>query len=649
MKKWLALLLVLLVFALGAACAEDAPAAPVFSQPGGFYDAPVTLTIEAPAGCEVRYTTDGTLPTADSELYASPLTLGWLADRYDPLSHITGIRLGDAFVPAEDFPSGHVIRAAAFAPDGTRSAVISATYMIGCDRQALYGDAAVVFLVMDPADLFDYERGIYVTGKVFDEWVATQPEDYPVWRGQGNYTQRGDAWERPVSVTLLTADGRGFTQEMGVRIKGSASRNSNQKSLRLIARKEYGAKSVDYPVFPDNLTADGQTVTRYKSFTLRNGGNDNGFATLRDPYLQSLVSGSGVRFETAATRPVVCFINGEYWGLYTLTEEYTDNYIEYHYGIDHDNVVTVKCQSVEDGEPEDIELFRPAFDFIINGDMSDPEIYRQASDMMDMGSFADYSAFQLYILSLDSPFQNSNWQVWRVREPDGSSPFADGRWRWMVYDVDNTCGLYTDGTSYDVDNLTPVLTGEGYQWRHPARVLISLMASDEFRGELALSVCDMRNLYFRPDRTQAMLRGMQSKYAPCLPDTFRRFGPEWALWDIHEYVTTEIEQVNDFLTGRYNTFLPLMQQAMGLPDPVNVQIRIQGPGQVVVNRRTDVPLTGDALLLYFPGYPIQVTAVAAPGHTFAGWQVEGGTLSDPDAPDSSLAFDGAVTLTAVFQ
>ena len=649
MKRWLSLLLVLLVLPFGSVRAADVPDAPIFSLPSGFYDAPITLTIDAPAGTTVHYTTDGTLPTAESALYESPLTLGWLADKHDPLSHITGVRLGDAFVPVEDFPSGHVIRAAAFAADGTHSAVVSATYFVGSKREALYGDTAVMFLVMDPADLFDYERGIYITGKVFDDWVATQPEDYPVWRGQGNYTQRGDAWERPVSVTLLTADGRGFTQEMGVRIKGSSSRNSNQKSLRLIARKRYGAKNVAFPIFPGNLAADGTQVSLYKSFTLRNGSNDNGFATIRDPYLQQLVAGDGLRFETAATRPVVCFINGEYWGLYTLTEEYTDQYIEYHYGLDHDNVVTVKCQSIEDGQPEDVELFRSAFDFIMNGDMADPALYAQAETLMDMGSFADYTAYQLYILNLDSHLQNSNWQVWRVREPDGSSPYADGRWRWMVYDVDNAAGLYTDGASYDVDNLTPVLIGEGYQWRHPAKVLISLLDSDAFRQEFARALCDVRNLYFRPDRTEETLRRMNAQYNPYLPDTFRRFGPEWALWDIHEYITEEIEKIHDFLTGRYNHFLPLMQQALRLPDPVNVQVYVQGAGQVVINHRTDVPLAGDALLTYFPGGAIAVTAIPAEGSTFAGWQVNGGTLADPDAPDTTLAFDGAVTLTAIFE
>ena len=646
MRRLLPLLLTLTLFLLPALAQE--PPAPELSLPSGFYDAPITLNITGPEGARIVYTTDGTTPTADSTPVTGPIDLGYLANEYDELSHITGIRLGDAFVPTEDFPSGHIIRAAIVAEDGTVGPVVSGTYFAGCNRQALYGNLPVVMLAMDPGDLFDYERGIYVCGKVFDDWVATQPEDYPVWRGQGNYTQRGQEWERAVTVTYLTAQGEGFTQDMGVRIKGSSSRNSNQKSLRLIARKSYGEKSVDYPIFPDNTTTDGAQVSQYKSFTLRNGSNDNGFATIRDPYLQQMVSGDGLRFETAATQPVICFINGEYWGLYTLTEEYTDQYIEYHYGIDHDNVITVKCQAIEDGEAEDIELFRSAFDFIINGDMSDPEVYAHACTLMDMGSFADYTAYQLYILNLDSHLQNSNWQVWRVREPDETSPWADGRWRWMVYDVDNTAGLYTDGASYDVDNLTPVITGEGYQWRHPARVLISLLESEAFREEFARALCDVRNLYFRPDRATALLRQISAQYRPALPDTFRRFGPEWALWDIHEYITTQITYLNDFFTSRYNAFLPLMQQALDLPDLVSLSIRC-GQGQVILNNRGDVPLSGENVLSYFPGSQITLQAVPPEGKAFVRWDAAGGSIADPASPCITINLDAALTLEAVYE
>ncbi len=179
-------------------------------------------------------------------------------------------------------------------------------------------------------------------------------------------------------------------------------------------------------------------------------------------------------------------------------------------------------------------------------------------------------------------------------------------------------------------------------------MLISLLDSDAFRLELVRAMCDVRGLYFRPDRTAEILRSMSAQYRPCLADTFRRFGPEWALWDIYEYITTEWEQLHDFFTGRYNAFLPVVQEALRLPDPVSVIIHC-GRGQIIVDHRTDVPLTGDNVLTWFPGCGMQVTAVPPEGMRFAGWQVTGGTLEDSQSPDTFLAFDQAVTLTAVFE
>ena len=51
-----------------------APAAPTASHAGGAYEGSIQLTLEA-GGAEIRYTLDGTAPTAESFLYTGPITL----------------------------------------------------------------------------------------------------------------------------------------------------------------------------------------------------------------------------------------------------------------------------------------------------------------------------------------------------------------------------------------------------------------------------------------------------------------------------------------------------------------------------------------------------------------------------------------------
>ena len=54
-----------------------------------------------------------------------------------------------------------------------------------------------------------------------------------------------------------------------------------------------------------------------------------------DPYVQALVPDRD--FATQGAEPCIVFINGEYWGIYSITEDYSDNYIEDNYGVDDKN------------------------------------------------------------------------------------------------------------------------------------------------------------------------------------------------------------------------------------------------------------------------------------------------------------------------
>ena len=79
---------------------------PVFSPPGGTFGAPVFVVISSPTeDAEIRYTTDGSEPTAESALYTEPV-----------------------IVP--NFAQNMVISARAFKADWTPSPVASATYSI---------------------------------------------------------------------------------------------------------------------------------------------------------------------------------------------------------------------------------------------------------------------------------------------------------------------------------------------------------------------------------------------------------------------------------------------------------------------------------------------------------------------------------------
>ena len=137
-----------------------------FSLESGFYAETMALEIRCSVrGATIYYTLDGSIPDETDLRYDGAIPLTETTSKADPMTQVTGTTLGETYVPAQDFPSAHIIRAVAVLPNGSRTDVVSGTFFIGYDRQKLYGDMPLMLLAIDPSHLFDYDTGIYVTGR----------------------------------------------------------------------------------------------------------------------------------------------------------------------------------------------------------------------------------------------------------------------------------------------------------------------------------------------------------------------------------------------------------------------------------------------------------------------------------------------------
>ena len=66
-----------------------------------------------------------------------------------------------------------------------------------------------------------------------------------------------------------------------------------------------------------------------------------------DAFVESLVEDRAVAIQRA--KPVVLFLNGEYWGLYNIRERYTSEYVQNYYGVNKDNVWIVDAETSQEG------------------------------------------------------------------------------------------------------------------------------------------------------------------------------------------------------------------------------------------------------------------------------------------------------------
>lgn len=125
---------------------------------------------------------------------------------------------------------------------------------------------------------------------------------------------------------------------------------------------------MEYPFF------DNRDFTAYKSLTLRAGAQDQNRSKIRDELATGLLEGTDINVLYQAYRPVVLYLNGEYWGVYFLKEKRNRFFVAQHEGVeDVDNMLIGKASTlVSYGTNQEwVELMN----YVKSHDLSDPTAY----------------------------------------------------------------------------------------------------------------------------------------------------------------------------------------------------------------------------------------------------------------------------------
>lgn len=463
-----------------------------FSVPGGFYEESFALEL-SPIYPQhhIRFTTNGNRPTAQSQRYAGPLLLD---ESLYSTSDLYTIQISTdeyLYVP-DSLRHCIVIRAAVFDEnDSCISGVTTNSYFVhslGCDTHGL----PAVSLCSDSLDLFDYHRGILVPGIYFDSLNPLVT---------GNYYQTGSEWERLTNFEYHEVGQESVNQLAGLRVQGKKSRRFEQKAFKLFAREEYGNNRFEHRFF-ETLPNDSYKHLILKPFYAsfnRTGVND---------YLASHIA-SELDVESLASRPVVLFLNGEYWGIYFLHEKPDERFLQDHLGIDPDLVTILDgwSPSVDCGDPTDyIELFR----WMTDADLRDPEAYAYLSTKIDLHNFIDYYVLELFLENTDWPANNMRcWQ------------YGNGKWRWVFFDGD-ACLCWVTFNAFD----NAVYEGAD-TWPSSTRATLffrKLLSNESFRQQFESRFQALMGTFFSYENTEPMFEEIKSLMEREIPFQSERFG-----------------------------------------------------------------------------------------------------------------------------
>lgn len=522
--------------------------------PAGFYNRAVEVVLPQ----AVRYTLDGSTPTATSSTYESPLYV----DRTT------------------------IIRYGLFGGNGQPTAPLAgASYFIGEPETRLL----TISVGVDPWRLFGNTNG----------WFKPGPGADP-----GHWKQPGANWwtrkEHPVHLDLIETDGAAVhSSTVGLRMFGGMSRLHPQKSFSLSARKQYGKKRIKHRLFGE----EGPKSAKF--LVVRNSGSDWNRSYLRDALLTDLLRDKSWKLDHQAARPVQVYLNGKYWGIYHLREKINPRFLADRHDVpDKDNIDLLEHQqTVKHGRIGD---YQRMIRFASQADLRQPANYARLGEMMDIDNYQRLQIAQTYFDNRDA---GGNIRYWRDRTA------ADARWKWILYDVDQGFGLHQD-SAYQRNTLRFYTEANGPSWPNPPWSTLlqrRLLLNPEYRRSFVNRTLDYLQTDFDPAVVDVAITRHITRLEYDMPRQLSRWKGKDKHWRIH------LQRLRDFARYRPVYLREHLRTMFGGGADVAVTITA-GPGGYVElndNLRIDEETFAGR---YFKNIPLHLRPRPHPGFRFVEWE-----------------------------
>lgn len=384
---------------------------PVFSLPGGFYPEDIAVEITAPEGSRIYYTLDGTVPDAENGiLYEAPVEVTNVCGSPNVYSAISTVSAYQDYAPLAGVDKAVILQAVAIDAKGKKSNVACASYFIAMEGKAMYRDLPVLSLTVDPAELFDYFTGNYVTGVDYENALAADDLRFD----SANYYRGGEMTGR---IAYFEAD-RYLTYEgeVALRLRKDGNLDYGQKSFLLTGAAPLPESSCElYEFFRDG------------TLLLYGGGTD--YAAKNRQVLEEMLLKETTDFALGERKGCMVFVDGEFWGLYLLSRENAADTFARSCGAAPEEIQMVQNRYPSQIAPEYGELYR----LVTEGDASQPGTYQRILEQMDPESYLDYYCANLYFGN--PQFDSFSTTLWRQTK-EGET----GKWHWEFSDATDTLG-----------------------------------------------------------------------------------------------------------------------------------------------------------------------------------------------------------------
>jgi parallel beta-helix repeat protein len=525
------------------------------------------------AAGDIYYTTDGSIPKKNSLKYSGPVTI----------SKTTSLR-------------ARCVENGKFAGKTSTN-----SYFIGEKKRSLM----VINLTTDTSWLYNKDNGVFENSL----------------KGR----------EMPVAMEIFTTEGKQIVKvNAGLKLGSLTNFTCPQKPIQVALKGgKYGDDYIWSQLFD-------KPVACFVGIRLRQGGDAWGSNLIADGLLESICKNQlDVGYQ--AYRPVVVYVNGKYYGVQDLREQFDDQYFTNNYNVDPTSKQEVRTILAPPSGKEGWELVSGSWDrwqavvnYVKKESMADDTKYEEITSQIDINSLIDYVALQEFGCNIS---WGHNEDIWKTEHT---------KWQWLVTDFDRCFLNSTYGNS-----KTDILNTGG------SGLSKSIMAQDTLFSKL------INNAAFKAYFVQRMAAHLNSTFMPARINKFVDSIVDYMTPEMDEYISAwksaegalqsvtawkrAVDSVKTFVAERPQYVFQHLSTAKFAPSgTAELTITLSDPkgGKIYIN---EVCMSqGLSAMKFFKGVPMELNAVANPGYVFTGWSE--GSYSGP----LSLTLTGNKTVQAKF-
>ena len=435
-----------------AVFAKDRLKVPAVDQGSQLFKSSLTIKVDIPEGTTLRYTTDGSVPTASSAISTKGLFT------IDKTTNYVFRLFQDGYLP---------------------SVPVTRSYIKTDDKYTI----PVISIVGNEKYFTDPKIGIDCDGDGTNGKTGN---------GQNQPRNYNNDWDRPVNFSFLSPDGQmQFNQDVNIAVSGGWTRSLSPRSMKLKSNKIFdGQNRFDFSFFPQ------KPYIRNKQLVIRNGGNDiyNNNSRFRDAALETIIQRSGIDLDCQSYVPIIEYVNGRLRGVLNMREPNNDKYAYANFGYDDEELDAFENKEFKNGTNE---AYRRLCNLAANIDKAG--VYDEIRQLLDVDEFINYMAVELYLGNDDWP--DNNVKAYRSQ--------LDGRFRFICFDLDYTFNPW--GRSISSLNTYSQSNSDRVEM---VAMFLYLLRNEDFRKQFIDTFCLVAGSVFEVERANSIIDELLANVKP---------------------------------------------------------------------------------------------------------------------------------------